>query len=122
MIEEKRRPTPFDPNEEIWIKNMQIVNHVRSDGWQIHAIFNTERWGGWPCQLTSHVDGGGYIVKAMWCPNERGICSFTDLNEQITEAAASAYDDAMIEVFGEDWFKIEDGRTRVMEWKSRKAE
>ncbi len=36
------------------ITNMQIVNHVRADGWQIHAIFNLDKWGGWPCQLVSH--------------------------------------------------------------------
>ena len=105
------------------IKNMQIVNHVREDGWQIHAIFNLDVWGGWPCQLVSHPkDISGYIVKGMWRPDERGICSFSDLNERFADQAAAAYDDAMSDIFGAGWREIDDGRTRVMEWAERVTE
>lgn len=102
------------------ITNMQIVNDVREDGWQIHAIFNMEKWGGWPCQLVSHVDGGGYQVKGMMRSGRQGYCGFLDLNDKFVEPAAAAYDDAMTAFFGPDWYKVEDGRNRVLEWKPTK--
>jgi hypothetical protein len=98
------------------ITNMQIVNHVREDGWQIHAIFNLDKWGDLPCQLVSHVDGGGYRVKGMWRPDDHGTCGFTDLNERFVDRAADAYGVAMTAIFGAEWYKVTDGRTRVMEW------
>lgn len=103
------------------ITNMQIVNHVREDGWQILAIFNLDRWGGWPCQLVSHPDEGVYRVKGLSKPNAKtGICSLIDLNDSFADEAAKVYDTAMTDIFGEDWYKITDGRNRVMEWKPRK--
>jgi hypothetical protein len=102
------------------ITNMQIVNHIRDDGWQIHAIFNMGGWDDLPCQLVSR-GGDEYRVKGMWMPDEDGVCGVTDLNERFVEAASAAYDKAMTEIFGDDWRKIEDGRTRVMEWRSREV-
>lgn len=103
------------------ITNMQIANHVREDGWQIHAIFNLDKWGGWPCQLVSHADGGGYHIKGMLRPDEHGICGFADLSNQFVEQAVTAYEAAMANMFGLDWYKAEDGRTRVMEWVRKAA-